>query len=155
MSSHHGEDFGDDLLVAKERDLEPLLEESTELFDLDYDQMIAMEDWLTLAWCSGIRSGHAQLEAKATQTDPDLGAVAARQFESDFKPLMLKSADSLNLTMPATISMWSFLREAWMAGNRTSTHELMRLYIEVNSDVPEEARQWLEEQKKGETGETS
>jgi hypothetical protein len=153
VSSRNSEDFGGDLLAAKERDLEPLLDESTDLLDLDYDQTIVMEDSLTLAWCSGMRSGHAQLEAKATQPDPDLGAIAARQLKSDFKSLMLQSADRLNLTTLTTISMWSFLHQAWMAGNRTSTDELMRLYIEVNSDVPEEARQWLEEREKDEGGE--
>jgi hypothetical protein len=155
VSSRDSEDFGNDLLVAKERDLQPLLEGSTDLLDLDCDQTEAMEDSLTLAWCSGLRSGYAQLEAKATQPNPDLGAIAARQFETDFKALMVDAADRLNLTVPATVSMWGFLHQAWMAGNSTSTNELMRLYIEVNSDVPGEAQQWLEERDEGGAGETS
>jgi len=36
-----------------------------------------------------------------------------------------------------------------MADNSTSTNELMRLYIEVNSDVPGQAQQWLEERDEG------
>lgn len=147
MSSRNSEDFGNDLLVAKERDLQPLLEGSLRLLDLDYDQIQTMEDSLTLAWCSGLRSGYSQLEAKATQPNPDLTAIARERFETDFKSLMIESADSMNLSMHETVSMWGFLQQAWMAGNATSTEEIMRLYVEVNSDIPEEARRWLEEQE--------
>jgi hypothetical protein len=146
VSSRNSEDFGSDLLAAKERDLQPLLEGSLRLLNLDYDQIQTMDDSLTLAWCSGLRSGYAQLEAKATQPNPDLTAIARERLETDFKTLMIESADTMNLTMHETMSMWGFLQEAWMAGNATSTDEIMRLYIEVNSNVPEEARQWLEEE---------
>ncbi len=137
--------MGNDLLAAMERDLQPLLEKSSEILDLDHEQTEAMEDFLNLAWFSGTRSGRDQMEARATESDPDIEAVAIAHLEADFKGLMDQSADTLNLTVPRTINMWNYLHEAWMAGNRACQAELMALYIELNSDVGEEARRWLED----------
>lgn len=137
--------MGNDLLAAKERDLKPLLEESVEILDLDLDQAETMEDFLNLAWFAGTRSGRDQMDARATQPEPDVKAVAIGRLEADFKGLMEQSADALNLTVPRTITMWGYLQEAWMAGNRTCEAELMALYIELKSDVDEEAQRWLEE----------
>jgi hypothetical protein len=136
--------MGKDLLAAKERDLQPLLDESSEILDLDYEQTEAMEDFLNLAWFSGTRSGHDQMQARATEPDPDVQAVAVAHLKADFKGLMEQSADTLNLTVPRTINMWNYLHEAWMAGSRTCETELMALYIELKSDVGEEAREWLQ-----------
>lgn len=137
--------MGRDLLAAKERDLKPLLEESAEVLELDYEQAEAMEDFLTLAWFAGTHSGRDQMNARATETDPDIEAVAVSHLESDFKGLMDQSADTLNLTVPRTIDMWNYLHAAWMAGNRTCEAEMMALYLELKSDVGEEALKWLEE----------
>jgi len=134
-----------DLLAAKERDLRPLLEESSEILDLDYVQTEAMEDFLNLAWFSGTRSGRDQMNARATEPNPDVEAVLVSHLKSDFKGLMDQSAETLNLTVPRTINMWNYLHDAWMAGNRTCEAEMMALYIETQSDVGEEARKWLEE----------
>jgi hypothetical protein len=136
--------MGRDLLAAKERDLKPLLGESSEALDLDYEQTEAMEDFLTLAWFAGTRSGRDQMNARATEADPDIEAVAVSHLESDFKGLMDQAADALNLTVPRTISMWNYLHAAWMAGNRTCEAEMMALYLELKSDVGEEALKWLE-----------
>ncbi len=68
-----------------------------------------MEDFLTLAWFSGTRSGRDQMHARATEPEPDLEAVAVSHLESEFKGLMDQSADILNLTVPRTISMWNYL----------------------------------------------
>jgi hypothetical protein len=136
--------MGNDFLAAKERDLNPLLQESSEILDLDYEQTEAMEDFLNLAWFSGTRSGRDQMNARATEPNPDVQAVAVSHLEADFKDLMHESADTLNLTVPRTISMWNYLHEAWMAGCRTCEAELMALYIELKSDVGEEALKWLE-----------
>jgi len=138
--------MGRDLLAAKERDLKPLLEESSEILDLDYSQAEAMEDFLNLAWFSGTRSGRDQMNARATQSDPNLEAVAITNLKSEFKGLMDESASALNLTIGRTIEMWNYLHEAWMAGNRTCEAEMMALYLETQSDVSEEALEWLEEE---------
>jgi hypothetical protein len=135
--------MGRDLLAAKERDLKPLLEESSEILDLDYSQAEAMEDFLNLAWFSGTRSGRDQMNARATQSDPNLEAVAITNLKSEFKGLMDESANTLNLTIGRTIEMWNYLHEAWMAGNRTCEAEMMALYLETQSDVGEEALKWL------------
>jgi hypothetical protein len=144
VSSPDSEDFGNDLLAAKERDLKPLLEEIEETLELDYDQGEAMEDFLNLAWFAGIRSGQAQMNARATEENPNVRAVAIEHFETDFKDLMEQSADLLQLSLPSTISMWALLHQAWMAGNRTCEAELMGLYLQMKSDVAEEAREWLD-----------
>jgi hypothetical protein len=146
----NGEEFGDDLLAAKERDLAPLRQECAELLDLDGDRAVAMEASLDCAWFSGLRAGHDQMKARATEPDPDIGAVAVARLESEFKELMERAAERLNLTLAETISMWGFLHQAWMAGNRSGETELMALYLELNTDVAEEVQRWLEE--RGDSG---
>lgn len=136
--------MGKDLFAAKERDIQPLLEESSEILDLDHRQAEAMENFLNLAWVSGTRSGRDQMKARATERNPDVEAVAVSHLKSDFKGLMDKSAATLNLTVPRTINMWNYLHEAWVAGNRTCEAEMMALYIELQSDLSEEAHEWLE-----------
>jgi hypothetical protein len=145
VSPRNSEDMGRDFLTAKERDLQPLLEESSEILDLDCRQTEAMEDFLNLAWCSGTRSGRDRMNARATKSNHDLAAVAVSHLEADFKGLMDQSADTLNLTVPRTINMWNYLHDAWMAGNRTCEAEMMALYLELTSDVTGEARKWLDE----------
>jgi hypothetical protein len=144
VSSPDSGDFSNDLLAAKERDLKPLLSEAEEIIDLDYSGTEAMDDFLNLAWFAGVRAGQAQMNARATERDPDVRAVAIAHFEADFKDLMERSADALNLSLQGTISMWGLLHQAWMAGNRTCEAELMGLYLELKSDVAEEALEWLE-----------
>lgn len=151
MSSPDSEDFGNDLLAAKERDLKPLREEGEEVLDLDYEQAELLDDFLALAWFSGIRSGQAQMQARATEENPDVRAVAVEHFEADFKDLMEQSADALNLSLPGTIKMWGLLHQAWMSGNRTCEAELMGLYLEKRTDVTEEARRWLEGEEDSES----
>ncbi len=154
MPPRDGEEFGDDLLAAKERDLEPLRQECTEALELDADQVEAMEASLDAAWFSGMRAGHEQLEARATQRDPDIRAVAVERLESDFKALMETAAEQLNLSLTETIGMWAVLHQAWMAGNRSGEVELMALYVELQTDIAEEVRRWLEERGASEPGET-
>ncbi len=145
MPPRDGEEFGDDLLAAKERGLAPLREECIELLGLGPDQIEAMEASLDSAWFSGLKAGHDQMEARATQRKPDIRAVAVERLESEFKALMEEAADHLNLSLTETISMWGLLHQAWMAGNRSGEAELMALYIELNTDVAGEVRRWLEQ----------
>lgn len=104
-----------------------------------------MEASLDSAWFSGLKAGHDQMEARATQRKPDIRAVAVERLESEFKALMEEAADHLNLSLTETISMWGLLHQAWMAGNRSGEAELMALYIELNTDVAGEVRRWLEQ----------
>jgi hypothetical protein len=75
------------------------------------------------------------MEARATEPNPDLEAVAISHLKADFKGLMDQSADTLNLTVPRTINMWNYLHDAWMTGNRTCETEMMALYFEMKTDV--------------------
>jgi hypothetical protein len=131
-------------LAAKERDLRPLLEECVEILEFDYRQAEAMEDFLDLAWFSGTRCGRDQMEVRATKKSSAKGTIISR-LESEFRALMEQSAEALNLTVAYTITMWNYLHEAWMAGNRTCEAELMALFVEMQSDVSGEALKWLEE----------
>jgi hypothetical protein len=145
MSAGSG-DFANDLLVAKERDLKPLLEESAESLELDRDQLITMETFLNEAWVSGTRTGQAQVHARAVKRQRMVDPVDLAPIEDEFKDLMEASADALNLTVNRTISMWDLLSRAWIAGTQTCEAELMALLIETRSDVTAEALQWLEEE---------
>ena len=112
-----------------------------------------MDESLGSAWISGMRTGHDQMEAQATEPNPDLRAVAVARLESEFKGLMDEAAERLNLPLSETISMWGLLHQAWMAGNRSGSAELMALYVELNTDVAGEVRLWLEERGDEERGE--
>jgi hypothetical protein len=149
VSSLDSEGFEQDLLAARERDLKPLRKESAESLDLDQEQAEEMDEFLELAWFAGIRAGQAQMDARTTQRKPDVPAVAIKHFETDFRELMEESAGALDLSLPNTVGMWGILHQAWMAGNRTCEAELIALYLELKSDVVEEAQKWLEE--KGES----
>ena len=115
------------------------------VLELDREQVETMERFLDLAWFCGSRSGREQMQERGTESDPDLPAIAIRNLEADFKALMHASADALNLTVGETITMWHYLHEAWMAGNRTCEAEMMAIYLETQSDVGTEAQRWLEE----------
>jgi hypothetical protein len=147
VSSPNSEDFGNDLVAAKERDLKPLRAESEETLELDYEQTATMEELLDLAWFAGIRSGQAQLNARVTEENPDIRAIAIERFETDLKGLLEQSADLLNLSLTMTISMWSLLHKAWLAGSRTCEAEMIGLYLAMQSDVTEEAQDWLDEEE--------
>lgn len=152
MSPRDGEEFGEDLLAAKERDLAPLRGECIDLLDLDAAQSAAIETCLDSAWISGMRAGHDQMAAQATEDEPDIRAVAVARLESEFKALMEEAAELLNLSLTETISMWGLLHQAWMAGNRSGSAELMALYVELNTDVAEEVRRWLEDRGEEDRG---
>jgi len=139
-------DFRDDLLAAKERDLVPLFEESTETLDLNTRQETRMEGFLDQAWFGGSFIGHTQMLgwAKSQGTEfpePDMDAV-----EAEFKALMEVSASALELNLPSTIHAWGYLGKAWVAGVKTCKAELMAYVMETQTDVGEEALGWLREQ---------
>jgi hypothetical protein len=145
VSLPDSEDFGNDLLAAMERDLKPLKEESEEILELDEELGEAMEDLLNLAWLAGIRSGQAQMHARATEKNPDVRAIAVERFETDLREILEQSAAVLELELSSTIAIWTLLHQAWLAGSRTCEAEMMGLYLEMQDDVAEEAREWLDE----------
>jgi hypothetical protein len=148
-----GEEFGEDLLAARARDLAPLREECLDLLDLDAAQTAAIQACLDSAWISGMRAGHDQIAAQATQEEPDIRAVAVARLETEFKALMEEAAELLNLSLTETIGMWDLLHKAWIAGHRSGSAELIALYAELNTDVAEEVRRWLKERGEAEEDE--
>lgn len=143
-------DFADDLLSAKERDLKPLLEESGESLDLDYEQIVEMERFLDEAWFFGSRNGHAQMRARVAARNFQIAPVRVEEIEVQFRALMEASADVLNLSVNLTMTMWGILSRAWSAGTQTCEAELMALLIERDSDIASEALKWLEEEEEEE-----
>jgi hypothetical protein len=138
------EDFENDLLTAMERDLRSLQEESAETLDLGSDQATEMAGFLSEAWFVGTRTAVVQMRARAEARRHDIPPVPIDRIEAEFKALMDRSAEILNLTASLTICMWNFLGEAWVVGTQTCEAELMALFIERKSDISEEARRWLE-----------
>jgi hypothetical protein len=145
VSLRRNEDLRKDLLSAKERDLNPLLQESAESLELDADQVPQIEAFLDQAWFSGTRTGHAQMVVRARERRLDVGPVGREEVEGGFRELMEESAQALNLTLLHTIDLWDLLSRAWIAGTRTCETEVMASLIESRSDVAQEALEWLGE----------
>lgn len=116
------------VLTAKERDLQPLLEESVELLELDGRQVVEMEIHLRQAWLFGVKTGHkVMVERGAGGADP---MAAVLSLQDEFKELMEACADALNLTVAATLAAWNYLSEAWLAGAKFWEVEIAARLIE-------------------------
>ena len=145
----HG-DFESDLLSAKERDLKPLLTESEDSLGLREDQAAEMEAYLGEAWFCGAYAGRVQSVSRALEPKtPRVDRSEIERVEAEFKALMERSAEALDLTVDETITMWSLLGKAWIAGTNTCETEVIASFLEANSDVAEEALRWLEEKDEG------
>ncbi len=138
-------DFADDLLSAKERDLQPLLEECVEELGLDYQQTIDIERFLDEAWFFGSRNGHAQMRARVAARDFQIAPIRVEELEVEFRALMEASADVINLSLNGTMMMWGMLGRAWIHGTQSCEAELMALMLERTTDVAGEAQEWLEQ----------
>jgi hypothetical protein len=138
-------DFRSDLLTAKERDLTPLFEESTENLELDSRQAVQMEAFLDEAWFGGTYTGHAQVLGWAKKRGTEVPTPDMDPIEAEFKALMEASAEALNLSVIGTIQAWGILGRAWVAGVHSCRKELL-VHLKVSTtDVADEALHWLEE----------
>lgn len=138
-------DFRSDLLTAKDRDLTPLFDESTESLDLDSEQALQMEAFLDEAWFGGTYTGHAQVLGWAQKRGTEVPKPDMAPIEAEFKSLMETSAEALNLSVIETIQAWGILGRAWVAGVHSCRKELMVHLTVSTTDVAGEALQWLEE----------
>ncbi len=138
-------DFRSDLLTAKERDLRPLFEESTESLDLDGDQAVQMEAFLDEAWFGGTYTGHAQVRGWARKRGAEVPPPDMAVVEAGLEALMEASAEALNLSVDETVRAWGILGRAWVAGAHSCRHELMTHLAVSRTDVAGEALRWLEE----------
>jgi hypothetical protein len=138
------------MLAAERRALEPLLKESAESLGLDEEQLIEMDAFLAHAWVAGALAGHANMTSKVLDNPLELG-----DFEARVKPLVEESADTLNLTVSATLRMWDYLSQAMVAGVKSSETELTAMLIEQKHDIAGEALGWLEERRDEKRGDGS
>lgn len=128
---------------AKERDLRPLVEESSENLDLREDQLATIEAYLDEAWFFGVRTGHTvMLETKMGQTDP---TPVILEMQDEFQELMERLGEDLNATVGATIAAWNCLGRAWIAGARFWEVEMAARLIERQTGGLEEMLRRLEE----------
>jgi hypothetical protein len=138
-------DFENDLLAAKERDLAPLLRESSTSLDFDATQASEMSAFLSEAWFLGANAGHSQVMTRALQREADVDRAGVEKVEAEFKALMERSADALELPADETISMWSVLGKAWIAGAHACETEALANFLKEDSGIAEEALRWLED----------
>jgi hypothetical protein len=141
------DDFGRNLVTAKERDLGPLVKEGADSLDLDGGQLVALGRSLNEAWFFGARAGHTQALARMAKRQAGPVPIDLDQIEAEFKALMEEAADALNLSVDQTLRMWDFLTRAWVAGAKSCQAELNACVIELNSDVAQEALQWLQDEE--------
>lgn len=145
MSSHEGADIDAHFLSAEEVEVRPLIAEAEESLELCSHGVVELETFLSEAWFSGVRAGHSQMLARATRREPPIGPVDMKPVEAELQSLMERSADALNLSMTHTILVWGLLGRAWIAGTRSYQAEVTAMVLEGDSDVAQEALEWLDE----------
>lgn len=131
------------VLTAKKRDLQPLLEESTQLLELDPQQVVDMESYLRRAWFFGVKTGHKVLAEKAVGETDAMSVLLSLQDE--FRELIEGCAEALNMTIGATLAAWNYLGEAWLAGARFCEVEIAARMIEWKTGGLDENLDWLED----------
>ncbi len=145
MSAFDGSDINAHFLTAEEVELRPLLAEAGESLGLRGGEIAELETYLSEAWYSGVRAGHSQMLTRATQRKTPIGPVDMKPTEDKFQSLMERSAEALNLSVTRTILAWGLLGRAWIAGTRSYQSEVAARILEGDSDVAQEALEWLDE----------
>jgi hypothetical protein len=145
VSSFEGSDINAHFLTAEEVELSPLITEAEESLALPTDGIADLEMFLSEAWFSGVQAGHSQMLTRATQRQVPIGPVDMKPFEAEFQSLMERSAEALNLSIARTILAWGLLGRAWIAGTRSYQAEIAARLLERESDVAQEASEWLGE----------
>lgn len=132
------------VFAAQDRDLRPLAEESAEALELDARQRAVMDSFLHEAWLFGVRTGHrVMVETKMGQEGDPLEVVA--HLQGDFRDLMERLGEALNITVSETVAAWSYLGRAWIAGAGFWEVEIEARLIEAKTGGLEEALRRLEE----------
>lgn len=141
--------FGHDSLptavfAAQDRDLRPLAKTSAEALELDARQKTVMDSFLHEAWFFGVRTGHrVMVETKMGQKGGPFEVVTGLQ--SEFQDLMERLGEDLNTTVSGTVTAWSFLSQAWIAGAEFWEVEIAARLIEAKAGGLEEALRRLSE----------
>jgi hypothetical protein len=145
VSAYEGDDIDSHFLTAEEVEIRPLVSEAEESLELCRDAVAALESFLSEAWFSGVRAGHSQMLTRATERKVPFGAIDMRPVETEFRALMERCAEELNLTVARTVDAWDLLGRAWIAGARSFQAEIAARLLEGGSDVAKEALEWLDE----------
>lgn len=145
MSSFEGSDIDAHFLTAEEVELRPLIAEAEESLALDSDGIADLEMFLSEAWFSGVRAGLSQMLTRATQRKAPIGPIDMKPYEAEFQSLMERTAEALNLSVTRTIMAWELLGQAWISGTRSFQAEIAARLLERDSDVAQEASEWLDE----------
>ncbi|HEX5418122.1 MAG TPA: hypothetical protein VFZ25_20900 [Chloroflexota bacterium] len=144
MPRHSHTDSVENLLLAKRRDLTPLLEQSASAFELDHTETETMEDILSAAWRIGALLGQARALA-------DLGGEGEEtegpDIEAELEPLLEQLITAFDFSLDKLISASTYLSHAAVAGAITMQAESMALAIEYSHDLGEEALEWLDERR--------
>jgi hypothetical protein len=141
--------FGHDSLpsavfAAQDRDLRPIAEASAEALELNTRQRTVMDSFLHKAWFFGVRTGHKVMaETKMGQAGDPLEVVT--RLQGEFRGLMERLGDDLDTTVSGTVTAWSYLGQAWIAGANFWEVELAARRIEEKAGSFEEALRRLEE----------
>lgn len=144
MPPHEGANINH-FLSAEEVELKPLIAEGEDSLGLSGGDVPELEAFLSEAWFSGVRAGHSQILARATQHEAPLGSVDIKPIEAEFRSLMERAAEALNLSLARTILAWGLLGRAWISGARSYQAEVAARLVEGGSDVGQEALEWLKE----------
>lgn len=146
MSSFDGSDIDAHFLTAEEVELKPLIAEAEESLALSAEGVADLETFLSEAWFSGVRAGHTQMMARATERKPPLDPIKLEPHKEEFQDLMERCAEALNLSVPGTLAVWELLGRAWISGTRSYQAEIAARFLERESDIAREAREWLDEE---------
>lgn len=144
MSAYEGDDLSAHFLTAEEVELRPLVAEGEESLEIDGARAAKLEGFLSDAWFSGVQAGHSQMLTRATQRKSPMGPIDMRPVETEFRALMERCAEALNLSVARTLLAWGLLGRAWIAGARSYQAEVAARVLEANSDVAKEALEWLD-----------
>lgn len=132
------------VLAAQDRDLRPIAEASAEALELDARQRTVMESFLHEAWFFGVRTGHRVMVETKMGREGDPREVVSDQ-QGAFRDLMERLGEALNTTVSGTVTAWSYLGQAWIAGADFWEVEIAARSIEARAGGFEEALRRLEE----------
>lgn len=103
-----------------------------------------MDSFLKEAWFFGVRTGHRMMvETKMGQEGDPLEVMT--DLEGEFRDLMERLGEALNTTVSGTVTAWSYLGQAWIAGADFWEVEIAARLIEAEAGGLEETLRRLSE----------
>jgi len=103
-----------------------------------------MDSFLQEAWFFGVRTGYKVMVETKMGQEGDPHKVVTR-LQDEFQDLMERLGEALNITVGGTVTAWSYLGQAWLAGAGFWEVEIAARLIEAKTGGLEEALRRLEE----------